>query len=55
MRKIAQENTVTKNEIDEELRKFKALSNPIHIALTNATSAVVYNMVNIISHITKKT
>ena len=45
MRQIGQENAVTKNNIDMELRQFKSLSNPIHVCLTNATSTVVYNMV----------
>ena len=50
MRKIGQENTKTKDEIDEELRQFKALSNPIHVCITNAASLAAYNMVRLYNY-----
>lgn len=49
MTKIATENLQTKIEIDEELRQFKALSNPIKVCVTSASSPSCYNMVHAIA------
>ena len=43
------ENLVTKKDIDEEEREFKARSKPQHICITNATSPVAYHMINAIA------
>lgn len=49
MRTIAQENKVTKNELDEEDRLFKALSKPVNVCITNAISPITYHLLNTIS------
>lgn len=46
MSKIAAENMQTKTEIDKEEADFKALSQPVNICITNASSNVCYAMLD---------
>lgn len=46
MKKIGDENLHTKKELDEEWARFKALSHPVKVCITNATSGTAYCMVN---------
>ncbi|XP_064644589.1 putative malate dehydrogenase 1B [Lineus longissimus] len=45
MLKIAEENLKTKDELDEEERSLKALSKPVNICITNASSPVSYGLI----------
>ncbi|XP_074652629.1 putative malate dehydrogenase 1B isoform X2 [Tubulanus polymorphus] len=45
MTKIADENLKTKIELDNEEKERRALSKPVHVCITNATSAVAYNLI----------
>ncbi|KAK7092588.1 putative malate dehydrogenase 1B [Littorina saxatilis] len=44
MRKIGVENFKTKQEIDEEEAQFKALSKPLHVCITAASSSTCYGI-----------
>lgn len=46
MSKIAAENKQTKTEIDKEEAEFKALSQPVNVCITNASSNVCYAMLD---------
>ncbi|RUS77226.1 hypothetical protein EGW08_015018, partial [Elysia chlorotica] len=49
MRTVSEENKVTKNELDEEESEFKALSQPVHLCITNAAHPACYHMVSTLS------
>ncbi|WAR04204.1 MDH1B-like protein [Mya arenaria] len=46
MKNIAAENKQLKVEKDKEEADYKALSNPVHVCITNASSNVCYNMMD---------
>ncbi|KAK6970038.1 malate dehydrogenase 1B [Biomphalaria glabrata] len=49
MRMVAAENKKTKDELDEEEKYFKSLSNPVNVCITNAASPVCYHLLHSIS------
>ncbi|XP_046381938.2 putative malate dehydrogenase 1B isoform X2 [Haliotis rufescens] len=49
MTKVAEENKVTKTEVDEEIETHLALSQPLAVCITNASSPVCYNLINVIA------
>lgn len=46
MKKVAQENMKCKEEVDKEEATFKAMSKPVHVCITNATSGVCYALLD---------
>ncbi|KAH9488070.1 putative malate dehydrogenase 1B [Bulinus truncatus] len=49
MRMIATENKLTKDELDEEEKYYKSLSNPVTVCITNAASPICYHLLHTIS------